>query len=47
MEQTNIATKTTRRIRRFGMEVEGHVGREKFVPEQVGLLMAANGGSQS
>ena len=47
MEQANIATKTVRRIRRFGMEFDGHAGHERFDPEQVGVLKAASGGVQT
>ena len=41
MEQTNLATQTTRRIRRFGMEEVD--GAPNWSPASVGVLMAANG----
>ena len=42
MEQTNLLTKTVRRIRRFGMGFDGHPEPE-WKPEEVGMLSAADG----
>ena len=50
MEQTNISTQTTRRIRRFGMTELTDRSSGKSVmwqPSSVGLLQAANGSVQT
>lgn len=59
MEQTNLETGTTRKVRRFGMEFEGLnmsklelddgtvIGWDKWKSESVGHVMAAGGGVQS
>ena len=49
MEQTNILTQTTRRIRRFGMtELTDRRGKSVvWEPSSVGLLKAANGSVQT
>ena len=48
MEQTNIATRTVRRIRRFGLTFEPPDGpTQQWEPASVGELKAANGGVQT